>query len=69
MLPQPVAVPGQIGAGDVEQCWTSLRRLFELDDRQGGGTVYEMAARMARHLQDAVRQGKYSAPVGRASAP
>lgn len=65
MLPHQVAVPGQIGAADVEQCWTSLRRLFELDDHQGGGTVYEMAARMARHLQDAVRQGNYSAPVGR----
>src|SRR4051794_16258668 len=65
MLPHQVAVPGQISAADVEQCWTSLRRLFELDDHQGGGTVYEMAARMARHLQDAVRQGNYSAPVGR----
>ncbi len=64
MLPQPVATPGRISAADVEHCWTSLRRLFELDNRQGGGTVYEMAARMARHLQDAVRQGSYTESVG-----
>src|SRR4051794_9758418 len=29
MLPQQVAAPGQIGTSDVEQCWRSLRRLFE----------------------------------------
>jgi hypothetical protein len=42
----------------------SLRRLFELDDRQGGSTVYAMAACMARRLQDAVSRGSYSPSVG-----
>src|SRR4051794_24938233 len=65
MLPQRIASPGRVGSADVDQCWVSLRRLFELDDRQGGGTVYAMASRMARHLQDAVGQASYSPSVGR----
>lgn len=64
MLPQPVAAPGRISAADVDRCWTSLRRLFELDDRRGGGSVYALAARMAQHLHDAIQQASYSASVG-----
>src|SRR4051794_13465979 len=65
MLPQRIASPGRVGSADVDQCWVSLRRLFGLDDRQGGGTVYAMASRMARHLQDAVGQASYSPAGGR----
>ena len=64
LLPQPVAEPARISTDDVAQCWVSLRRLFELDDRQGGGAVYVMAAGMARHLQDALSRGSYSSSVG-----
>ena len=64
LLPQPVAEPARISADDVTRCWVSLRRLFELDDRQGGATVYAMAAEMARHLQNALNRGSYVPAVG-----
>jgi hypothetical protein len=64
LLPQPVAEPARISPDDVRRCWVSLRRLFELDDRQGGGTVYAMAASMARRLQNALDRGSYGASVG-----
>lgn len=54
LLPQAVVTPGRINAAEVAQCWTGLRRLFELDDHQGGGTVYQVAEGMARRLQDAL---------------
>lgn len=63
MLPQTVASPAQIGVADVAQCWTGLRRLFELDDHHGGATVYEVSSAMAHRLQDALRRGKYSPTV------
>jgi transcriptional regulator with XRE-family HTH domain len=63
MLPQPVATPGRIGAVDVAQCRAGLRRLFQLDDHYGGGTVYEIAAEMAGRLQDALRRGVYGRDV------
>ena len=65
MLPQPVATPGRIEATDVAQCWTGLRRLFQLDDHRGGATVYEIAAAMASHLQDALRRGTYRPEIAR----
>ncbi len=64
MLPQAIVTPGRIGAADVAHCWTSLRRLFELDDRHGGVAVYQVAARIAQHLQDALRRGSYTPQVG-----
>jgi hypothetical protein len=48
----------------VAQCWTALRRLYQLDDRHGGGTVYQLSEEMARRLQDAVRRGSYPPAVG-----
>ncbi len=63
MLPQTVASPAQIGAADVAQCWTGLRRLFELDDHHGGATVYEIAAALANRLQNALRRGTYGPTV------
>ena len=65
LLPQSVATPGRIDAADVTQCWTALRRLYELDDRYGGGTVCQLTEGMARRLQDAVRRGNYLPAVGR----
>lgn len=65
LLPQAVATPGRIDAAQAAQCWTALRRLFELDDRHGGATVYQVAEGMARRLQDALRRGSYSSAVGR----
>ncbi len=63
MLPQTVASPAQIGVADVAQCWTGLRRLFELDDHHGGATVYEISSEMANRLQDALRRGTYGPAV------
>jgi transcriptional regulator with XRE-family HTH domain len=65
LLPQDVATPGRIDAAQAAQCWTALCRLFELDDRQGGATVYQVAEGMARRLQDALRRGSYVPSVGR----
>ncbi|MGB6162696.1 MAG: helix-turn-helix transcriptional regulator [Pseudonocardiaceae bacterium] len=64
LLPQSVATPGRIDATDVTQCWTALRRLYELDERHGGGTVCELTEEMARRLQDALRRGSYPPAVG-----
>ncbi|MGH3772581.1 MAG: helix-turn-helix domain-containing protein [Pseudonocardiaceae bacterium] len=65
LLPQSVATPGRIDAADVAQCWTALRRLYQLDERHGGGTICELTEGMARRLQDAFRQGSYPPEVGR----
>ncbi|MGH3913443.1 MAG: hypothetical protein ACRDTC_08535, partial [Pseudonocardiaceae bacterium] len=64
LLPQGVATAGRIDMAQVEQCWTALNRLFELDGLHGGGPVYELAAGMARRLQDALARGSYSPSVG-----
>jgi transcriptional regulator with XRE-family HTH domain len=65
LLPQNVATPGRIDADQTAQCWTALHRLFALDDRQGGATVYQVAEGMALRLQDALRRGSYASSVGR----
>ncbi|MGB6162700.1 MAG: helix-turn-helix transcriptional regulator [Pseudonocardiaceae bacterium] len=65
LLPRGVATPGRIDTGQAVQCWTALRRLFELDDCQGGATVYPVAEGIAQRLQDALRRGSYSSAVGR----
>ncbi|MGH3903848.1 MAG: hypothetical protein ACRDTE_06625 [Pseudonocardiaceae bacterium] len=64
LLPHGVAIAGRITAADVTQCWTALRRLHELDAAQGGAPVFQMAAGMARRLEDAVRHGSYPPSVG-----
>jgi transcriptional regulator with XRE-family HTH domain len=65
LLPRDIATPGRIDAEQAAQCWTALRRLFELDDRQGGATVYQVAEGMARRLQEALHRGSYLPSVGR----
>jgi len=66
LLPQAVVTPsGRIGEADVAQCWVSLHRLYELDDHEGGGEVYQLAEGMAVRLQDALRRASYSPTVGR----
>jgi hypothetical protein len=66
LLPQSIATPGRmINAVDVTQCWTALRRLYELDDRHGGSIVWQLTEGMARLLQDALRHCSYLPAVGR----
>ncbi|MGH3772423.1 MAG: helix-turn-helix domain-containing protein [Pseudonocardiaceae bacterium] len=57
LLPQNVATPGRIDAADVTRCWTALHRLYELDDRHGGGTICQLTEGVARRLQDALHRG------------
>ncbi|MGH3929550.1 MAG: helix-turn-helix domain-containing protein, partial [Pseudonocardiaceae bacterium] len=64
LLPRNVATAGQITTADVTQCWTALRRLHELDGDQGGASVFQLAAGMARRLEDALRSGNYTPSVG-----
>lgn len=59
LLPRDVATPGRIDATQAAQCWTALRRLFELGGRHGGATVYQVTEVMARRLQEALRRGSY----------
>ncbi|MGH3615166.1 MAG: hypothetical protein ACRDRK_21740 [Pseudonocardia sp.] len=63
MLPQNIATPGRVGGAEVVQCWSSLRRLFQLDDHHGGGMVYEINAAMATRLQEALHQGTYGQTI------
>lgn len=65
LLPQGVATAGRIDTAQVAQCWTALHRLVELDDQHGGTEVYQMAAAMARRLQEALQRGSYRSEVGR----
>ncbi|MGB8231240.1 MAG: helix-turn-helix transcriptional regulator [Pseudonocardiaceae bacterium] len=65
LLPQSVATPRRINAAEATQCWPALRRIEELDARQGGTVVCQMAEGMARRLQDALRRGSYLPTVGR----
>ncbi|MGH3854671.1 MAG: helix-turn-helix domain-containing protein [Pseudonocardiaceae bacterium] len=65
LLPQRVATPGRIDGADVAQCWTALRRLYELDEPPGGGSRSQLTEGMARRLQDALHQGSYLPAVGR----
>ncbi|HET9118036.1 MAG TPA: helix-turn-helix transcriptional regulator [Pseudonocardiaceae bacterium] len=65
LLPWDVATPGRIDAAQAAQCWAALRRLFELDDHQGGATVYQVAEGMALRLREALRRGSYLPSVGR----
>lgn len=65
LLPQRVATPGRIDGADVTQCWTALRRLYELEEPPGGGSRCQLTEGMARRLQAALRQGSYLPAVGR----
>jgi transcriptional regulator with XRE-family HTH domain len=64
LLPAAVVSPGRIEVADVTQCWSALRRLFEMDDCHGGAAVYQVAEEMAQRLDDAVRRGTYTPSVG-----
>ncbi|MGH3940433.1 MAG: helix-turn-helix domain-containing protein [Pseudonocardiaceae bacterium] len=65
MLPHGIATASQIDPDDVAQSWTALHRLQELEWHQGGAAVYQVADEMAQRLQDALRNGSYSAETGR----
>ncbi|MGQ0777004.1 MAG: helix-turn-helix domain-containing protein [Pseudonocardiales bacterium] len=64
LLPHNVATAGQITTTDLTQCWTALRRLHELDATYGGAPVFQLAAGMARRVEDALRNGSYLPSVG-----
>ncbi|GAA1554683.1 hypothetical protein GCM10009789_05150 [Kribbella sancticallisti] len=67
MLPAVVTDPawaGRIGSADIEECWAALHRLQNLEDQQGGGTVYQLTAGIANHLQDAVGSASYGFATG-----
>jgi transcriptional regulator with XRE-family HTH domain len=67
MLPVVVtdaAHAARIGSADIDECWAALRRLQNLEDRQGGGTVYQLTAGIASHLQDAVGSASYGHATG-----
>ena len=65
LLPQGIATPDRIDPTATAQCWTALRRLFELEHHHGGSAVYPLAEGLARRLEDALRRGSYTPAVGR----
>lgn len=67
MLPSQITEPahaGRIGTSEIEDCWAALRRLQAMEDRQGGGTVYQLTAGIAEHLQRAVGGASYDSSTG-----
>lgn len=67
MLPSQITEPaqaGRIGTLEIEDCWAALRRLQAMEDRQGGGTVYQLTAGIAEHLQRAVGAASYAPSTG-----
>ncbi|WP_020385159.1 helix-turn-helix domain-containing protein [Kribbella catacumbae] len=67
MLPSQISEPahaGRIGISEIEDCWAALRRLQAMEDRQGGGTVYQLTAGIAEHLQQTVGRASYDSSTG-----
>ncbi|MFK4087200.1 multiprotein-bridging factor 1 family protein [Kribbella sp. NPDC020789] len=67
MLPEQITDPAhaaRIGALEIDDCWAALRRLQAMEDRQGGGTVYQLTAGIAEHLQRAVGRASYDSSTG-----
>lgn len=68
MLPVAVSDPSpgrKIGLAVVNECWTALDRLQNLEASQGGGVVYELTAGMATRLRATLAGASYTATVGR----
>jgi transcriptional regulator with XRE-family HTH domain len=68
MLPTAVSDPSpgrKIGLAVVNECWTALDRLQNLEATQGGGVVYELTAGMATRLRSTLSGASYTAAVGR----
>lgn len=68
MLPTAVVDPSpgrRIGTTVVNECWTALDRLQNLEASQGGGVVYELTAGMATRLRSTLSGAAYSPTVGR----
>ena len=68
MLPTAVSDPSpgrKIGLAVVNECWTALDRLQNLEATQGGGVVYELTAGMAARLRSTLAGASYTAAVGR----
>lgn len=55
----------RIGAGTVRECQAALDRLYEVDERRGGATVYALAAEMVEQLKVSLARASYGPAVGR----
>jgi hypothetical protein len=49
----------------VRGCATSLDRLYELDERHGGATIYALATQMVTEIRTTLGRASYSMQVGR----
>jgi tetratricopeptide (TPR) repeat protein len=49
----------------VSGCAAALDRLYELDERHGGSTIYALATQMVSHIRTTLAQASYPANVGR----
>ncbi len=64
--PENLAAPNRLGTPDVNQWQQTLNRLYELDDRYGGGgAVYELSIRSLRQLHYALQRSTYDSATGR----
>jgi len=65
-LPTELTEPQQtrIGMSTVRGCATALDRLYELDERLGGSTIYVLATRMVSDIRAALARASYSLNVG-----
>jgi transcriptional regulator with XRE-family HTH domain len=57
--------PTRIGMSTVRGCSAALDRLYELDERHGGSTIFALATRMVTDLRSTLARASYSAQVGR----
>jgi transcriptional regulator with XRE-family HTH domain len=55
----------RIGMATVRECASALNRLYELDERRGGATIYALATRMVSDIRTALARATYTAGVGR----
>jgi hypothetical protein len=66
-LPSEITSPNQtrIGMSTVRGCAAALDRLYELDERHGGATIYALAEQMVSDIRTTLARASYSTSVGR----
>ena len=66
-LPVEITSPTQarLGMSTVRGCMTALDRLYELDERHGGATIYVLATQMVTNIRTTLSTASYSVPVGK----
>jgi hypothetical protein len=57
--------PTRIGMSTVTACSAALDRLYELDERHGGSTIFALATQMVTDLRTTLTRASYSTQVGR----